>query len=161
MKGKLGKTVLAGGLCLLVAVPAALGEDMTREEYVARVEPICKSNTDSYSDTLKGVKDQIKNGKLAAAGRRFAIAARAYGKAVNRIAAVPQPPADAEKLGRWLGYLRLEKTYLDKITKALKAGQRFQSELYVVKLTRNVTRANNVVVSFGFHYCRVNPSKFT
>ena len=31
----------------------------------------------------------------------------------------------------------------------------------VVKLTHNANLANNQVLSFGFRYCKLEPSKFT
>jgi hypothetical protein len=155
------KLSLALVVALLVTVPVALAlEEPTRDEYVAMAEPICKANTEANVRILEGVKEQVKKGELAAAGRRFLRAATALGKSIRQLAALPKPPADAAKLEKWIGYLKQEKTYLQKIGKALKAGNKFQAQKYAVQLNRNNNRANNTVISFGFNHCRIDSSKF-
>lgn len=149
-------------LALVFAVPVAgaIEPDPTRDEYVTEVEPICKANTAANSRILKGVKQQVKQGKLAPAGKRFIRAAGALGRSVRQIAAVPQPSADEARLKKWIGYLKQEKIYLQKIGRALKAGNKFQAQKYAVQLNRNNNRANNTVISFGFKHCRIDSSKF-
>ena len=156
------KLGLALVVALVAAVPAAsaIEAEPTRPEYVAAVEPICKANTEANSRILKGVKTQVKQGDLIPAGKRFIRAATALGKSVRQIAAEPKPGADAVKLEKWIGYLKQEKVFLQKIGKALKAENRFQAQQYAVKLNRNNNRANNTVISFGFDHCRIDSSKF-
>jgi predicted lipoprotein len=152
--------VLTVALLAAVPVAAAIEGEPTREEYVAAVEPICKANIEANSRILKGVKTQVKQGDLVPAGRRFLRAATALGRSVRQIAAEPKPGADAAKLDKWIGYLKQEKTFLQKIGKALKAKNRFQAQQYAVKLNKNNNRANNTVISFGFDHCRIDSSKF-
>jgi len=151
---------LAGLLLFAVPIAAAIEADPTREEYVAAVEPICKSNTDANSRILAGVKQQVKRGDLLPAGKRFIRASTALGKAVTRIDAVPKPTADEAKLNKWIGFLRSEKTLLQKIGQALKAKNKFKAQRYAVDLNRNNNRANNTVISFNFDHCRIDSSKF-
>lgn len=153
---------MAMAMALLSAVPvaAAIEAEPTRDEYVAAVEPICKANTEANSRILKGVETQVKQGALVPAGKRFIRAATALGKSVRQIAAEPKPLADAAKLDKWIGYLKQEKTLLQKIGKALKAKNRFQAQQYAVKLNKNNNKANNTVISFGFDHCRIDSSKF-
>ena len=153
---------LAVAVVLLVSVPLALalGPNPTRPEYVETVEPICKANSEANSRILKGVKDQVKQGKLAPAGARFIRASSALGKTVGQIAAVPQPTEDAAKLTKWIGYLKKEKTYLQQIGKALKTSDKFQAQKLAVQLNRNNNKANNTVISFNFHECRIDSSRF-
>jgi len=155
------------GLALLVAmlvtVPVALAGEETeidRETYVERVEPICKQNTEANSRILKGVKDQVKQGKLGPAGKRFIRASGALGKSVTQIAGVPQPTADAQKLTKWIGYLKKEKTFLQKIGKALKENDKYHAQKLAVELNKNNNKANNTVISFGFKECRIDSSRF-
>lgn len=152
--------VVALTVALVVPVAEAIEPDPPRPEYVAEVEPICKANTEANARILEGVKEQVKKGELAAAGRRFIRAATALGKSVRQIAAVPKPSADVAKLEKWIGYLKQEKIYLRKIGKALKASNKFQAQKYAVQLNRNNNRANNTVISFGFKHCRIDSSKF-
>jgi hypothetical protein len=145
-------------VALLVAAPLALALDRT--EYKAEVEPICKQNTETSSSILKGVKGQVQQDKLVPAGKRFIRASGALGKAVTQIAAVPKPSEDATKLDKWIGYLKEEKSFLQKIGQALKAKNKFKAQQYAVKLNQNNNRANNTVIGFGFNHCRIDSSKF-
>lgn len=149
---------LAMAVALLVVVPVALADE--RSEYVERVEPICKTNTEANARILKGVKEQVKQDKLVPAGKRFIRASTALGKAVTQIAAVPQPSEDSVKLTKWIGYLRQEKTFLQKIGQALKSNDKFHAQKLAVELNKNNNKANNTVISFGFDECRIDSSRF-
>jgi len=153
---------LASVVALLVGVPVALAAEgeLSREEYVQRLEPICKANTKNNSRILKGVKAEVKMGKLAPAGRRFIRASGALGKSIGQMQKVPRPAADDAKLTKWLGYLKNEQRYLLLIGKSLKSGNKFKAQKPAVKLKRNNNQANNTVISFGFKECRIDSSRF-
>jgi hypothetical protein len=163
-KSSLPLLCLAVAVALLVSVPVALAvvdPAQTREGYVERVEPICKANSEANSRILKGVKEQVvKKDELVPAGKRFIRASTALGKTVRQIAAVPQPVADAAKLTKWIGYLKQEKTYLQQIGAALKGKDKFHAQKLAVELNRNNNKANNTVISFGFHECKIDSSRF-
>lgn len=157
----LTKLTLALAVALLVAVPVAFAAEKTpREEYVEQVEPICKKNSDENSRILKGVKDQVNNDKLVPAGKRFIKASGVLGKSVTQIDKVPRPTEDAAKLTKWIGYLRQEKTFLQKIGQALKSNDKFHAQKLAVELNKNNNQANNTVISFGFEECRIDSSRF-
>lgn len=156
----LGLAVL---VALLAAVPVALAAEegeITRDEYIAKVEPICANSTKSNSQILKGVKEQVKQDKLKTAGTRFVRAAGVLDKSTAQIAQVPQPAADAAKLDKWTGYLKSEGTFLRLIGKALKSGNKYKAQKLAVKLNKNNNQANNTVISFGFKECRIDSSRF-
>jgi hypothetical protein len=157
-KSSLSLFGLAVLVTLLVTAPLALA--ITLDEYKVQVEPICKRNTETSTTILKGVKTQIQKGDLAPAGRRFIRAAGALGKAVTQIAAVPKPEEEAVKLTKWIGYLKDQKTYLQQIGQALKAGNKYKAQQTAVKLNKSNKRANDTVISFGFNHCRIDSSKF-
>lgn len=140
---------------------AATSPDQTRELYVAQVEPICKQNTKANEQILAGVRGKIKQGKLSVAAGQFTRASTAFGKAVSQLRAVPQPPADATKLNKWLGYLDKEKKLLGEIGKALKAGKKTRAQSLSVQLTHNGNIANNQVLGFEFDYCLIDSSRFS
>ena len=52
-------------------------------------------------------------------------------------------------------------TLLQKIGKALIDRNRHKAETLSVKLVSGARLTNAIVVSFGFHYCRFEPSKYT
>ncbi len=149
-------------VALLAAVPAALAAEgeITRPEYVAKVEPICAANSRANSKILKGVKGQVQKGQLKPAGVRFIRASGVLNRSTRQIAAVPQPAADAAKLGKWIGYLKNEGTFLRLIGKSLKSGNKYKAQKLAVKLNKNNNQANNTVISFGFHECRIESSRF-
>lgn len=158
-------TVAVGAAVLGVALVAAVAlastsPTQTRESYVASVEPICKTNTKANERILANVRSDIKKGKLKLAGTQFGKASEAFGKATKQIAAVPQPSADAAKLAKWIGYLGDETKLLGEIGKALKAEKKTRAQELLVRAEAASRQANNTVVSFEFHYCVINQSKF-
>jgi hypothetical protein len=150
--------------CLAVAwtllAPAAAGAEITREEYVARAEPICKANVLANKRIFKGAKGEVKAGKLRLASKHFFRAARAFGTTIRQLGAVPKPTDDEAKLETWLEVLGTEKEIVEKIGRALAAEEKHKAESYSVELNRNSNKANNTVLAFGFDYCRIDPSRF-
>ena len=145
----------------LLGASLASAEEVTRDSYLAQVEPICKTNTKSNEKILSGVRKEVKAGKLASAGAKFSKAAAALKKAYAQLKAVPQPSADTAKLGKWLSYISEEITLFEAGAKALKANDKHKTETLVAKLNHAANLANSQVISFGFHYCKLEPSKFT
>jgi hypothetical protein len=156
----LPRLVLALAVALLVTAPVALAATPEQVEYAEAVEPICKTNSEANSRILKGVKTQVQKEELVPAGKRFIRASSALGKAVTQIAGVPRPEAYAAKLGKWIGYLKSEKTFLQKIGKALKSKDKFEAQKLAVELNKNNNKANATVISFPFKECRIDSSRF-
>ena len=152
--------VVAAVLLSGVGAGVALG-DVTRPDYIAQVEPICKANTDTNRRILNGARTRAKNGKTKAAARQFARAAAAFGSTVAQLNGVPQPPGDTAILTSWLGYLDKETLYLGRIARDLRRNQLNRAQADGLQLKRNADIANDTVISFGFTYCRINPAKFT
>jgi hypothetical protein len=152
---------LATVALLTMGASLALADQAERDAYKAEVEPICKTNTQANEKILKGVRQQVKAGKLDAAGAKFSKAATALKKAYGELKAVPQPASDAARLNKWLSYVKEEATLFESGAKALKAGNKGKAQSIVVKLTHTANLANNQVLSFGFRYCKLEPSKFT
>jgi hypothetical protein len=151
----------AAALTALTAVPLAAAAELTRDEYVARVEPICKRNTEANKRIFAGAKEQVRSGQLKAASAHFARAAVALDKTIRQLRAVPRPAADAAKLEKWIGYLEVESAYFERIGKALAKGEKGKAQTLSVRLNRNSNLANNSVLAFDFTYCKIDPSRFT
>jgi hypothetical protein len=160
MSPRIGQLLACAALLALI-VAAVARADTTRPDYIAAAEPICKANTDANRHILRGARAKAKSGKLGAAGRQFSRAARAFSATVDQIAAIPQPSADTNVLSQWIGYLRLESSYLTRVAAALKHGQANKAQGFAVRLNRNANFANQVVTGFGFSSCLINPSQFT
>jgi hypothetical protein len=146
---------------LLLAVAAPLALAITRDEYKAQVEPICKKNSEANNKILKTVRKEVKENKLKTAGAKFLKASTALKKTYNELKAVEQPTEDAAKLTKWLGYVKKEAELFNSGGKALKAGNKKKAQKFVNQLNSNANKANAEVLAFGFHYCKFEPSKYT
>jgi hypothetical protein len=158
-----GFTLLVGVCALatsLLLVSLASAEELTREEYAARAEPICKTNVLANKRIFKGAKGEVKAGELKLASTHFFRAATAFGRTINQLEAVPPPVADEARLVKWLGLLSDERAMIEKIGRALANGDKHKASSYSVDLNRNSNLANNAVLGFGFDYCRIDPGRF-
>jgi hypothetical protein len=140
---------------------SAAEEPQTRESYSASVEPICQTNKTASDKYLKGVRALVTKGRLKPAAERFTKAAAALERAQRQLAAVPQPPADADNLARWLAGIKGEVSLMRTIAAKLRHGERGKASSISVKLTHNATTTNNQVIAFEFDYCHIDPSKYT
>lgn len=154
------KWAVACAVFLLMA-PVALGAELSRDEYVARVEPICKANTQANERILKGVRASVNSGAYDKAAGQFKRAATALEKTIKQIEAVPQPGEDEATLAKWLKYVDIEAGLLGKAGSALESHNKVQAQAQVVRLNHNANLANVVVAGFGFTYCKFDPSKFS
>jgi hypothetical protein len=160
--GEARRLIAAGALALTLSLAGlAQAAELTRSEYSARVEPICKVNVEANKKIFKGAKEEVKSGELKKGSTHFFRAATALDKTIKQLEAVPQPSADEAKLGKWLGYLGTESELFTRIGKALAAGQKTQAQNLSVRLNRNSNLANSSVLAFGFNYCRIDPTRFS
>jgi hypothetical protein len=155
-------TGVLGAMLLLLAASMAFGATLEedRETYKTQVEPICKQNREANERVLKGVKQNIKDGKLALAGTQFAKGAVALKKARAQLAAVPKPADDSARLTKWLGLIKTEVELFEKVSKKLKSGDKRGAQRMALQLTTTVNKANNTVLAYEFRYCRVQTSQF-
>ncbi|MGH2974458.1 MAG: hypothetical protein ACRDLL_06260 [Solirubrobacterales bacterium] len=163
MKGTLRIAVLAAAATLLSATVGHAEEGPTRAAYVEQVEPICQANTEANKRILAHARERATSKRrrdvLRAAGQ-FIRASEAFGKAVDKIAAVPQPLADEPRLVKWLKHLRIVKTDLRKLGKALKEGDKIRAAHERIRVERAANASNNAGFVFNFHYCYLTQSRF-
>ncbi|HWP32366.1 MAG TPA: hypothetical protein VNL97_01330 [Solirubrobacterales bacterium] len=133
----------------------------TRAEYVAQVEPICQANTEANERILKNAKYRAQHGKMKQAARQFIHASAAFGATVEKISAVPRPPADEPRLLKWFKFLKIVTTNLHEVGTALREEDKIRAAHEGIRVQRSSNAANNVGFVFGFHYCRIAPSRFT
>ena len=77
-----------------------------------------------------------------------------------RSRAVPRPALDEAQLAKWFDYLRLQESYLAKAAAALRAERIVQYQHNAVRFVHTGNLANDVVIAFGFNYCRFKFSRF-
>ncbi|HWI95322.1 MAG TPA: hypothetical protein VNS60_04565 [Solirubrobacterales bacterium] len=164
MKGVLTAAVATAALALLPVASAAAEEAPTRAQYVERVEPICQANTEANKRILKNVKTKARSkvpAKLRQAGAQFIHASAVFGKTVERLNAVPRPPADDAQLLKWFTQLEVVQAKLRALGVALKADEEIKAAHEQIRVERAANAANNYSFAFGFHYCHLTPSRFT
>jgi hypothetical protein len=150
---------LAVGVMAILAT-LALGAEVTRESYVAVVEPICKANSEANERILAGVQSEVRQGKLRPAATQFAKAARALRQTLDELRTVAQPTSDKPRLTKWFGHVKAEVELFEATAADLKAGQKAAAEHNSARLTSEANLANDQVLPFEFHYCRAEPSRF-
>src|SRR6187431_926554 len=89
------RTLLAlAAIAVLAFSSLAYAAEISRDEYKAKVEPICKTNSKANETILKPVRKLVKQNKLKQAAARFTQASAALKKTLGQLKAVPQPTAD-------------------------------------------------------------------
>lgn len=142
----------------LSAVARAAAPDQA--EYVSQLESICKPNVEATQRAVKGLRSNVQRERLAVAAGQLSRARRIFDRTVTAISAAPRPPADAAQLSKWFAYLRLQESYLQKAASALQAERVVSYQHNAVRFVHTGNLANDVVIAYGFNYCRFKFSRF-
>jgi hypothetical protein len=156
------RSAIASALCLLAVTLSAVAAaaEPTRAEYAAQLERICKPGSEATQRAVRGMRSDVRSERLRLAASKFAKAKRIFGGTVNSISKVPRPAADRAILARWFAALGRETDYLGRTAAALRAEDIARFQRVSGKFFQQGSRANNVVVSFGFNYCNFKSSRF-
>ncbi|MFL5873283.1 MAG: hypothetical protein ACJ75T_07410 [Solirubrobacterales bacterium] len=147
-------------VALLFAASAPAAEAPTRDEYVERLETICKPDAEATQRAMKGARADVRAERLAAAAGKFAQATSIFGGTVKQISAVPRPSADGAKLEKWFTYLKRQQSYLGQITGQLRQGNGIKAQRLTARFIHTGNLANNVVLAFGFDWCSFKFSRY-
>lgn len=145
---------------LLAAADAPAAEAPTRDEYVERLEAVCKPDAEATQRAMKGARADVRAERLPAAAGKFAKATSIFGGTVKEISAVPRPSADTDKLRKWFTYLKRQQSYLGQITQQLRQGHAIKAQRLTARFIHNGNLANNVVLAFGFNWCSFKFSRY-
>ena len=154
---------LAAALLLALGVSvvaSTAAEGPARDEYVARLEQLCKPGSEQTKRAVHGVRGDLRAERLAVAARKFGRAKVIFARTSRSIAAVPRPGADRATLSRWFAALGKEKLYLGQMVTALHAGNFARFQRVFARFAQEGNRANNAVVAFGFNYCAYKPGRY-
>jgi len=138
---------------LAATAVAAAAEAPTRDEYVSRLEAICKPDALATQRVMKGARADVRAERLDVAAKKFAKGTAIYSSTVSRISTVPRPSDDAERLRKWFTYLKRQVSYLERITVQLRKDNLIKAQRLIPRFIHNGNLANNVVLAFGFDYC--------
>jgi hypothetical protein len=154
--------VIGAVAAVLVAAAAATAEEiLTRDEYVDRLEPMCKPRAEATRRAMKGVRKDVRDPKrLPVAADKFGKGAEIFGGTIEKIGRVPRPAADAAKLKEWFVYLNRQEDYLLEITDELRRGHTIKAQRLTSRFIHNGNLANNVTLAFGFDFCSFKFSRY-
>lgn len=153
--------VAAALLVALAASGSALAADAPDQaEYVSRLETICKPNVEQTQRAVRGLRSEVQRERFAIAAGKLARARRIFDRTVVAISAEPRPTADLAQLSKWFRYLRLQEAYLRKAASALNAERIVSYQHNAVRFVHTGNLANDVVITYGFNYCRFEFSRF-
>lgn len=145
---------------LVLAVPAQARADVTRSEYVAQLEKICKPRSEATQRAVQGTRADVRSEWFRRAAAKVAKAQRIFTGTVRSISRVPRPSPDRATLARWLDALKREAGSLTRTAASLRAEDIARFQRVWADFIHEGNKANNVVVSFGFDYCVFKPSRF-
>lgn len=148
-------------MLLIGPAPVAVDESPSRAEYVKRAEPICKRGDEASDRILKGVVGRVKRGELTAAGRQVIRAADAFGKLAGKLAGLPRPSADVDRLERWFDRLGDVEDDLRSVGVSLEKEKRVRANHAAIQAERSANAANNITFDLGFRHCRLEGSRLT
>jgi len=158
---RLGWAACLGAVLLLCCGSLAAAEEVTRDSYREAVEPLCKQNAQANMRIFKGVRKMVRQHQLKSAAARFAKAAAALKQTMGQLERVPKPPADEIRLKKWLDDVSIEVSLFERTAAKFRADDARAAFLLVSRLTHQANVANSVVIPFEFHYCKLDPSRFT
>jgi hypothetical protein len=160
MRGFRSKFVTSILLALTLIPTVSAAAEVTRPEYVARLEAICKPSSEVGERVVRGTLSDIRSERLQLAASKFAKAKRIFDGTIAKITAVPRPEADRATLSRWFATLGRESVYLGQSAAALRAEEIARFQRVSGLFFQQGSKANNIVVSFGFHYCNFKSSRY-
>jgi hypothetical protein len=156
----IGTTLVLLAVALSAAATAPAAEAPTRDQYVERLETVCKPDALATQGVMKGARADIRAEKLDVAAKKFAKATAIFGSTVKQISAVPRPAADTTRLGKWFVYLKRQESFLGQITAQLRQDHAIQAQRLTARFIHNGNLANNVVLAFGFDWCSFKFSRY-
>jgi hypothetical protein len=152
--------ILFFAVTLLSAAPAPAAEAPTRDEYVDRLEAVCRPDAEATQKAMKGARSDIRAERLDVAAKKFAKATAIFGSTVKEISTVSRPTADTARLRKWFTYLKRQESYLRQIAEHLRQDHAIKAQRLTARFIHNGNLANNVVLAFGFNYCSFKFSRY-
>jgi hypothetical protein len=143
------------------AAMATAEEILTRDEYVDRLEGMCKPRAEATQRAMQGVRQDVRDPKrLPIAAAKFDKGAKIFGGTIDKIGRVSRPAADLARLKEWFVYLKRQEAYLLEITGQLRVGHTIKAQRLTSRFIHNGNLANNVTLAFGFDYCSFKFSRY-
>jgi hypothetical protein len=142
-----------------VSVPA-FGQDQadgpaapTRAEFVAQADPICREGNRESRPYFRKVARKVRKDELPAAGRNLIRAERIQIRTGRKLAELEPPPADADRIDRWLTLVRRGVRRAIASGQALKRGDLDSASELIDRADRQIAKGRRQVRNFDFEVC--------
>jgi hypothetical protein len=89
----------------------------TRAEFIAQADPICREGNRKSAPYFRKVSKNVRKDRLVAAGRNLIRGERIQLRTGRELAELEPPPADADRIERWLALVQRG------VRRAITAGQ--------------------------------------
>lgn len=153
--------VITAAAVIAASAVAAAEEILTREDYVERLEGMCKPRAEATRRAMDGVRTDVRYPKrLPIAADKFDKGAEIFGGTIKKISRVPRPVADVSRLKEWFAFLKRQEAYLLEITDQLRMGHTIKAQRLTSRFIHNGNQANNVTLAFEFDYCSFKFSRY-
>lgn len=160
MRRSIAITLSLFAVSALAAAAAPAAEAPTRDEYVDRLEKVCKPDALATQQAMKGARADVRAERYDVAAQKFAKALSIFGSTVKQISAVPRPAADTERLKKWFTYLKRQESYLRQIVTEYRQDHAIKAGRLTARFIHSGNLANNVVLAFGFEWCSFKFSRY-
>jgi len=137
----------------LLVVGSVRGAELTREEYVARADAICKAGTAKTIPLINEGFREVKENEVRSAAPKIVRAAKLYDGYRQRVRQLPKPAADAAELTAWQKKLGTQNEFLARAGKALSEDKRVKAQGYFTRFIHYGNLANDIVLGYGFKAC--------
>jgi hypothetical protein len=155
--------VVAAACITALAASALAVADVAPDqaEYVSRLESICKPSVERTQRAVRGVKSDIRRERFGVAAQKLSRAEVIFDRTVRAISAVPRPPANTAQLAKWFGLLKRQEAYLRKSADALHDERIVSYQHNSVRFLHTGNLANDVILTYGFNYCKFKFGRFS
>jgi hypothetical protein len=140
-----------------MAVLAASAVALTHDEWVAEVNPICKSEQRKVNKIRKETSTGSPIDRAVTSGKRFS---KVRAKTIRQVREFKPPPEDAALAKKWRQGLALQKRAIDDFVSAIGDRDRGEAGATIRKFFRVGAKNREKAAKLGLPACarRANPS---
>lgn len=137
-----------------------MAETVSRDDYVATLESICKPGMKETQKAMRGARLDVRKERNAIAAHKFDRGTVTYEATLKKIARVPRPEADVPKLKEWFDRLDRQTQYMREMADRLRADEGIKAQRLLARFIHNGNQANNLTLAFEFDWCAFRYSRF-
>ena len=145
--------LVATGAVAALPSPAAPAE--STEQYVEKMERVCKRDFQRSSPIARGTRRLISRGRYRPAASRIARTTRIFKGTIRRTRVIEPASTDKGVIQRWYRQLDIQVRDLNRLARVVRAGNKKKIFRLENRLMRGMNRANMIVFRLGFDRCKI------